>query len=292
VGNRVALCAVLVAGAVACSRSDLGLLEAPGGSAADASAPSGDAARDAASTGDTGAPRDARPGLDGPLLDAGVPPDGGTAAGCGPTRCGTCCLPDGTCAPVDDDQACGYGGQACVVCPPGSFCKGACFQFQDNCGPGNCAGCCGGVDLCASGTGDVACGSGGEQCQRCVPQEGTGQCEPLPHGGGLCNATPSCTPGNCTGCCAGDVCLVGDTESACGSNGSACAACPAGQACESVMKVGYACVAAPCDPSTCTGCCDGLVCAMGDQDIACGSGGAACTDCVASGRACVQGACR
>lgn len=50
-----------------------------------------------------------------------------------------------------------------------------------------------------------------------------------------------------------------------------------------------------CNPGTCTGCCAGGVCLQGPNaalDVACGSRGAACVDCAATGQSCgAQGAC-
>jgi hypothetical protein len=46
-----------------------------------------------------------------------------------------------------------------------------------------------------------------------------------------------------------------------------------------------------CSTATCTGCCDGNVCAQGDQDLACGSGGAACQDCTKDHLTCVDNGC-
>lgn len=49
--------------------------------------------------------------------------------------------------------------------------------------------------------------------------------------------------------------------------------------------------ASSCDPSTCTGCCDGAACVTGDQVTACGVDGNACVDC-GSGQRCVGGQCQ
>jgi hypothetical protein len=48
-----------------------------------------------------------------------------------------------------------------------------------------------------------------------------------------------------------------------------------------------------CDPTQCpTGCCYGDICALGNQSIACGTGGVACRDCTrVSGSVCVSGFC-
>ena len=42
----------------------------------------------------------------------------------------------------------------------------------------------------------------------------------------------ACSPLNCTGCCAGDVCLGGNTDTACGYDGRECSACPSTHRCE------------------------------------------------------------
>ncbi|MBK7859550.1 MAG: hypothetical protein IPJ65_13220 [Archangiaceae bacterium] len=41
-----------------------------------------------------------------------------------------------------------------------------------------------------------------------------------------------CSPLNCTGCCAGDVCLGGNTDEACGYDGRGCNTCPSTHRCE------------------------------------------------------------
>jgi hypothetical protein len=47
-----------------------------------------------------------------------------------------------------------------------------------------------------------------------------------------------------------------------------------------------------CSPDTCpTGCCYGKICALGKQNIACGTNGFACTDCTAFGEQCFSGVC-
>lgn len=296
-GNRVAPSVAIVTLAIACGRTDLLLSSATEGidaapvlaDAAPADAPlREDSPPDA--TSEESVPSDSGMTAEVGAPDGGGATDDGSPGGCGPANCDSCCLPDGTCASFLSKLACGAGGQACMVCAPGEFCKGGCVGYQDNCGPSNCAGCCENSDLCATGNDDFACGHSGEECQRCVPDEGTGQCVPLAAGGGLCNGVQSCNPSSCNGCCEGNACLVGDTEDSCGSFGAACATCSAGQACAST-PTGYACIAAPCDPSTCAGCCDGLVCALGDQDVACGKGGQACVSCAASGQKCAQSAC-
>lgn len=41
-----------------------------------------------------------------------------------------------------------------------------------------------------------------------------------------------CSPLSCTGCCAGDVCLDGTSDEACGYDGRGCNTCPSTHRCE------------------------------------------------------------
>jgi hypothetical protein len=101
--------------------------------------------------------------------------------------------------------------------------------------------------------------------------------------GFVCNAT-SCA----SGCCAGNTCVTGVANDACGTGGAACATCPSpGQVCTA-----QACVVAPCGPATCPqGCCSANTCMGGALDTACGAAGAACTNCKTSNDTCKLGAC-
>jgi hypothetical protein len=305
------MAAALACLAVACGRSELDDQRPEGGdgeagSGADASAPldagvgadgAGPTEDGASGTADALAP-DAAHDAPVPANESGTPESG--AAGCNATTCSdSCCLPDGTCAPVENEQACGSGGNACEACGPGEFCKGGCVRYQDDCNASNCPGCCENVNLCAAGNSNYACGHAGLECQRCVPSEGTGLCVLEGDAGGSCVALTTCDPSNCQGCCVGSACVVGDADGACGSRGVACTACSGSQTCTFDTTGQYGAkgqnvcaVTSPCDPSTCGGCCDGLVCAEGTQDIACGAGGVPCVDCQSAGRACVMGACK
>jgi hypothetical protein len=247
---------------------------------------------------------------DGSTSDAPAP-DGGSVASdasselpperssCGPESCEGCCL-DGVCVAGGGDEACGSGGNDCVACPAGSVCyKGlgglACLWWQTlDCGPANCPGCCVGTQYCYLGVQDTACGHAGQACQRCNPDTGTGTCTSDADGGGTCSGGEPCSPSTCGGCCAGNVCLPGTSDDACGGNGITCETCSATQDCAYIIDAGYGTfrcsLVALCDPITCDGCCDGLVCAVGTQDVACGTGGGACVTCP-SGQSCVSGAC-
>jgi hypothetical protein len=283
-------------------RSDLLLLETGGGDAA----AGGDASRDAWNGSDTGADSTsldagldvldaARPDagldvLDAARPDAGPPPTDGSVppSSCNATTCPEgCCSADGTCVMSNALNACGFGGEPCESCPPGDFCKGACVHWQADCNPSNCNGCCANQNLCSTGVSDYNCGQGGGGCQRCVPGEGSGHCVPQAGGGGLCNGVVSCTAQNCPGCCAGEVCMAGDTNDACGNKGAPCHACGGDLQCN-----GECVDAGSCGPWNCPGCCAGLGCAYGNQDTACGAGGAACDDCSSAGQTCVANACQ
>ncbi|HEY3818167.1 MAG TPA: hypothetical protein VGL81_13400 [Polyangiaceae bacterium] len=236
-----------------------------------------------------------------PPADATSPPPTGDGAplptGCDHVCPQGCCLPDNSCVSPGTASACGAGGDPCIVCAPGDSCgNGACVHPQPDCGPTNCAGCCVDASTCATtGRDDVACGGGGQACARCLPAEQAGGCVPQPDGGGACS---SCFP--CGGCCVaggpGDPleCLMGISQTECGSLGETCHACTGGTQC-TYGGTGGVCVmpeAGACGPATCPGCCDGDVCAVGDQLVACGKGGAACVDCGVYATACVASTCQ
>jgi hypothetical protein len=216
---------------------------------------------------------------------------------CGPQNCAGCCQGN-TCMAGLASNACGSGGFACQPCGPGQQCvpgggivdaggppppplDGGAFgggfcQGTTQCGPQTCAGCC--VNgVCAFGSQDSACGTGGSACQNCANLGET--CN-----NGTC-AAPACSPLNCAGCCAGNVCVVGSGNALCGAGGKACIDCTAfGDVCK-----GQTCTPPPppCGPANCPGCCDAQgICEGGFLGSSCGSGGAACTSCTAQGSTC------
>jgi hypothetical protein len=190
---------------------------------------------------------------------------------------GTTCVPPARIS----EQACGTGGEPCSVCAPGDYCKGGCIHKQSSCDASNCAGCCEAI-YCALGVNRVLCGTKGQLCQQCGDNE---QCIPTGVGGGLCGGAQRCQPGDCLGCCDGDVCRPGMSNEQCGSNGDPCGACKAGEECSVVYPQGGTCEAPPfCNQ--CFGCCRGNQCLPGDSDRACGGDGSACQDCTAFGALC------
>ncbi len=138
----------------------------------------------------------------------------------------------------------------------------------DDCGTGNCAGCCV-AGICVAGTEPGECGTGGLACQVCIAG--------LDCQGGTCvPSTTSCGPGNCPdGCCDGNLCRSGRDSFACGTGGDSCTVCEGSQAC---LNGGCSEVGALC-ASSCDGCCVGNQCMAGTTPDACGRGGQACRTC-------------
>lgn len=207
---------------------------------------------------------------------------------CGRGNCRGCCQ-NNQC--LDYNQlsatACGFDGVACINCGPKGTClKGACATPQPGCGPANCSGCCLDANHCSYGTVDDACGFGGQLCQGCGPSSNTVECIPRTGGGGSCGGQQTCGRGTCSGCCQGNVCEIGQSTSACGTGGRACATCGAGESC-----VGF-CQAPPfCTAKNCSTCCLGNQCVAGDSDSACGEQSNPCDDCAAQGEICLDHQC-
>jgi hypothetical protein len=88
-------------------------------------------------------------------------------------------------------------------------------------------------------------------------------------------------------------CFIGTQDNFCGSGGGPCASCSptanGGHCAANPGNNGGRCDIGPlCDSSNCAGCCEGDVCAVGRQDVACGGSGAACQDCSADAGFCVN----
>ena len=155
------------------------------------------------------------------------------------------------------------------------------------CGPSTCLhGCCTDVGQCVDPPTAAACGWFGAACVTCED-------------GGICVGAPACVytlstcgPATCGGCCIGNTCNPGTIGEVCGSGGSDCKICEPGSTCRPFLfdAGGFCQTNNGCDPSNCTGCCIGGICAQGDQVVACGIGGVACKDC-GDGGACQEGTC-
>lgn len=152
-------------------------------------------------------------------------------------------------------------------------------------------GCCDSTGTCRSGTELNACGFGGASCNDCVAQ-GFEFCDPQVKA--CVNEQPTCDVTSCAaGCCilfdGQNACVSGVSSLACGTSGNTCADCTqSGEQCD---PNSHACVAAPCGPNTCNGCCAGNTCVTTESDAQCGTGGLACTDCTQSGETCNAGTC-
>jgi hypothetical protein len=95
---------------------------------------------------------------------------------CNPYNCANGCCLAGACVPGKDGWACGTGGTLCENCTlSGKTCQVEPVGLEGGqckpplCDSSNCAGCCVG-DLCAIGTQQSACGSGGKLCADCLAE--------------------------------------------------------------------------------------------------------------------------
>jgi hypothetical protein len=158
-----------------------------------------------------------------------------------------------------------------------------------SCGPETCPdGCCQQIGdqyqfYCIPQPSNALCGNGGYACTACEP--------PFTCTNGSCvYPQPGCNQSNChPGCCIDQsICSNGQSQTACGLTGTMCADCSSGQVCQPDLQGDGGSCGAPtpptCGPGTCAGCClgvlQGLVCAVGNQDIACGVGGGGCHQCL------------
>lgn len=145
---------------------------------------------------------------DGPSL----PPPSGD---CNAATCPDGCCKGSVCArreALTPDQ-CGTGGAACIQCPGGedAVCDlGQCTR--SSCGV--CAGCCF-WGRCESGTSQLNCGRGGQECRHCGIHE---RCI-----NGVCVA--DCDPSVCSGCCQDGRCETGNSDVACGTGAQPCDFC-------------------------------------------------------------------
>lgn len=197
-----------------------------------------------------------------------------TPTTCNAQNCAGCCVGN-NCVIATTPQACGGGGVACKACGANETCSNGQCVPAAQCSAANCPGCCIG-NICALGNQNTACGLNGAECSNCSAQARVCQ-------GGSCQQ-PVCGPANCAGCCAGNTCVVGTQDNACGpTNGAQCSDCTAtNQVCQ-----GRAC-RDKCGPANCgAGCCTANnACVPGFANNACGSGGAACSNCTAANSTC------
>lgn len=212
---------------------------------------------------------------------------------CDATNCKGCCVGD-QCLGGNDSQACGSLGESCKSCkqtgqscaPSPNGAGGRC-EGTPTCGPQNCGGCCNDI-TCVAGSDSVACGKQGQACTNCTATGRQCVAQGLPNER-TCQAPVLCGAGNCPGCCVGNNCIVATTPAACGKGGEVCKGCGANETCNAGL-----CVPAPsCSPANCAGCCIGNdICAIGNQNTACGLAGIQCNNCAGQGKVCQGGSCQ
>jgi hypothetical protein len=179
---RASFPVLLLALAAGCGRSDLNdqldeVLGLDGGFTGDDS--SGDATSDGSSTDDsTMPPEDVIVLPPPPPPEDAPPPPPPPPPACGPRNCAGCCQGP-SCLTGDVAFACGQNGAQCEACnaQTGGF---SCFANPSGVG-GHCGrpstapcdgnscptGCC--INgICAQGSQDIACGSGGGSCVDCT----------------------------------------------------------------------------------------------------------------------------
>jgi hypothetical protein len=191
-----------------------------------------------------------------------------------------CCDSTGACRVGTDNDACGTLGTSCTDCRMAGFdfCDfntHACGRTVVTCNVMTCPGCCQ-DNVCLGGTDANECGTNGKTCQNCAQM------------GQTCDAMRGCVgqkcgPGNCKGCCVGDLCVSGLEGTACGQKGAQCQNCTAqGQMCTGNVpgEPGGVCEGMPsCSPANCQGCCQGNTCTPGTDKTACGLAGQPCQNC-------------
>ena len=156
-------------------------------------------------------------------------------------------------------QATGFGEAVVVPERGGEVVAKVGLTLSSSRCPG-CAGCCDATDTCVAPSRE-RCGGGGVSCFPCPPSLADG----CGNGACTCGGGPACDPVRA------DVCLNGSCR--CGGS----AACAPGSEC-----VDGQC---RCTASSCLGCCAQNQCLPGTANQACGTGGAACTQC-GSGTSC------
>ncbi|PTL80076.1 hypothetical protein DAT35_31265 [Vitiosangium sp. GDMCC 1.1324] len=129
-------------------------------------------------------------------------PDGGTFC----IGCDGCCV-QGHCTGTTFNT-CGTGGIACVTCDPAR------------------ADACDSRGVCVCGTNPACNEPGADRCVNGQCRCGSGAaCAP---GQECVDGACRCTANSCSGCCSGNTCEAGNTQSRCGKGGEACVQCKKG----------------------------------------------------------------
>ena len=214
-------------------------------------------------------------------------------APCGPQSCEGCCT-NNFCIVTSQQNSfvCGAQGSACAMCMMGQVCTNGACVARPACDASTCPNGCCQNGQCQSGNSRMACGSGGQACQRCMnnvsctnqscggapnPDAGSGsltgqpctttqQCQPPQNGlcvqenlfgqnSGYVGGYCSATCSAMQPCAAGATCV---TESVFGQVQSTCRATCAAPGTQSTCRAGYVCQsgANSTSPAFCRARCD------------------------------------
>ncbi len=160
-----------------------------------------------------------------------VATDGGGGT-CGPGNCAGCCR-NGICDTSNSNLACGLNGVACVTCTGTQQCNAQGVCQSSSCNATTCPdGCCANGQCIRFGSQTSSqCGSNGNACIQCASGNVCSN--------GSCQNTGGCNPPCATGCCAGTVCVPGNSTASCGSGGAACQTCSGNQVCQPISGGGF-----------------------------------------------------
>ncbi|MGV3624327.1 MAG: hypothetical protein ACO1OB_26140, partial [Archangium sp.] len=152
-------------------------------------------------------------------------------AACGPMTCAGCCAQGFCLSPQNQSGiSCGSNGATCTSCMQGQSCvMGQCITTPP-CSAATCpTGCCvNNQCLPQQAQNRFTCGTAGQMCQQCAQGESCVS--------GVCTSQPSCGPMSCpNGCCDNGQCRSGNSQLACGRQGSMCQRCPMGTQCTNGM---------------------------------------------------------
>jgi hypothetical protein len=226
-----------------------------------------------------------------------APSDAGGGGMCGVGTCnytscpGGCCDANGVCQVGTSSAACGGVGAACQGCPSGTLCLNKRCECTFQTCPSGCCMFSRGVAgaSCAPGNSDSQCGVAGSLCQNCG--SGGGTCTNQ-----QCNLPSQPPPCLCsTGCCDSlGRCQPGASNAVCGLPGETCSDCTqSGTLCEDQQCTTVVGDSGVCNVQTCpTGCCDSAgACQQGLTNLACGTSGTNCQNCLSVPAVCSNQQC-
>jgi len=223
--------------------------------------------------------------------------DACTAGAC--THTCTGCMSGGVCVAGTATSICGSGGGACASCDDGKA------YTTDACTGGACTHACTGCTsggACVAGTATAMCGSAGGACASCNDGNpctadacSAGACTHAIAADGTACPTGVCATGACVQCLVSADC-PDPAASRCESSTHTCGPCGGDPACAHFTSpaLPYCWLPAGVCMASCAGGCKHPVynvCYSGTANTQCGSGGADCVNCTASGQTCTGGTC-